>query len=83
MQGLPAPTCAQCGLRLDDVGGERIVATAEGLRVKPERDAEGNLRWFCQKCAGVVCGVCGSLRLPLGTDILMTRARRGTRRSCR
>jgi len=70
MQKLPAPTCAQCELRLDDVGGERIVAPAEGLKVRPERDAEGYLRWLCQKCAHVVCDVCGSIRIPLGSDIL-------------
>ena len=70
MQKLPATTCAQCGLRLEDVGGERIVATALGLRMRPERDAEGYLRWFCQKCAHVVCGLCGSIRIPLGSAIL-------------
>ncbi len=70
MEDLPAPTCAQCGLRLEDVGGERIVATAEGLRVRPTRDAEGHLPWFCQKCASVVCDICGSIRIPLGADIL-------------
>ena len=70
MQKLPAPTCAQCGLRLEDVGGERIVATAAGLWVTPARDSEGYLRWLCQKCAGVVCKACGSIRIPLGSDIL-------------
>ncbi len=70
MLKLPAPTCAQCGLRLEDIGGARIVATAEGLRVRPKRDPEGYLRWFCQKCAGVVCDVCGSVQIPLGSDIL-------------
>jgi hypothetical protein len=48
----------------------RIVATAEGLKVRPVRDAEGYLRWFCQKCARVVCDLCGSIKLPLGADIL-------------
>lgn len=70
MKELPAPTCAQCGLTLEDVGGERIVATAERLRVRPKRDAEGYLRWLCQKCSGVVCRACGSIRIPLGSDIL-------------
>lgn len=35
-----------------------------------ERDAEGRQRWLCQKCAHVVSDLCGSIRLPLGTDIL-------------
>jgi len=70
MQELPAPNCGQCGLRLEDVGGERILATAAGLWVRPTRDSEGYLRWFCQKCSGVVCHACGSIRIPLGSDIL-------------
>lgn len=35
MPELPAATCAQCGLQLEDVGGVRIVATErakDGLR---------------------------------------------------
>jgi len=52
------------------LGGVRIVATAEGLKVNPAHDKEGYLRWFCQKCAHVVCHACGSIRIPLGADIL-------------
>jgi len=69
MQELPAATCAQCGLRLEDVGGVRIVA-AEGLKLRAVRGMEGRRRWFCQRCAHVVCDVCGSIRIPLGADIL-------------